>query len=305
MSFTSEVKVELCDIKIEKTLARAEFSGFLKFKGMLEIGKNTHLELPVKSICAARRVKNLLLVMDEKSVAIFYHEEKKLKRGKIFLFKISVKDISTFLSKLYINTLGEVKRELFEDPVIFSAFLRGAFISSGSVVDPARHHHLELYHNKIEILEKIMKKLENFFGIYGHIAAVKYGYRFYIKNGNMIEEFLNLIGAPNAARKVHNVLLESRIRSDITRSLNFIEANSKRSGSASLKQIKAIMEVDKEMGLDSLDPELRDVARARLENPERSLRELGNLFDPPLSKSMIHRRLQKIMKLSEKRGRKL
>jgi DNA-binding protein WhiA len=305
MSFTTGVKEELCDLKIEKAMARAEFAGFLKFKGMLEIGKDTHFELSVKSVCAARRVKNLLRMMDEKNVDVLYHEEKRLKRGRVFLFRISVKDVTAFLNDLHLNALGEARKELFEDPAIFGAFLRGAFISSGSVVDPARHHHLELYHNKREILEKIMNKLEEFFGISGHIADVKYGYRFYIKNGEMIEEFLNFIGAEKSAKKVQNIMLESRIRSDITRSLNFIEANSKRSGSAALRQINAILKVDKEIGLNSLEPELRDVAKARLENPECSLRELGNLFNPPLSKSMIHRRLQKILKMSEKRGDEL
>ncbi len=301
MSFTSEVREELCDLKIEKSLARAEFAGFLKFKGMLEIGKDTHFELSVKNVCAARRVKNLLRMMEEKSVNVFYHEEKKLKRGRIFLFRIKVKDVTNFMKELHLNTLGEVQEGLFEDPTVFGAFLRGAFISSGSVVDPARHHHLELYHNKVEILKKIMEKLEDFFGIFGHIAHVKYGYRFYIKNGEMIEEFLNFIGAVKSAKKVHNIMMESRIRSDVTRSLNFIEANSKRSGSAALKQIRAIIEVDKEIGLDSLEPQLREIAKARLENPELSLRELGNLFTPPLSKSMVHRRLKKILDISEKR----
>ncbi|WP_036223142.1 DNA-binding protein WhiA [Mesoaciditoga lauensis] len=301
MSFTSEVREELCDLKIEKSLARAEFAGFLKFKGMLEIGKDTHFELSVKNVCAARRVKNLLRMMEEKSVNVFYHEEKKLKRGRIFLFRIKVKDATNFMKELHLNTLGEVQKDLFEDPTVFGAFLRGAFISSGSVVDPARHHHLELYHNKVEILKKIMEKLEEFFGIFGHIAHVKYGYRFYIKNGEMIEEFLNFIGAVKSAKKVHNIMMESRIRSDVTRSLNFIEANSKRSGSAALKHIRAIIEVDKELGLDSLEPQLREIARARLENPELSLRELGNLFTPPLSKSMVHRRLKKILDISEKR----
>ena len=302
MSFTSDVREELCDVKIEERLARAEFAGFLKFKGMLEIGKQTHFELSVKNLCAARRVKNLLRFMRERSVDVFYHEEKKLKRGRIFLFRIKVKDVSDFMKSLHLNMLGEVQEEAFSDPVVFSAFLRGAFVSSGSVVDPARHHHLELYHNKVEILQKIKEKLEEFFGIFGHIAKLKYGYRFYIKNGEMIEEFLNFIGAIKAAKKVHNIMMEGRIRSDVTRSLNFIEANSKRSGSAALKQINAILSVEKEIGLNSLPPDLREIAKARLENPECSLRELGNLFDPPLSKSKVHRKLQKILKMAE-RGR--
>ncbi len=304
MSFTAEVKEELCELKLEEHLAAAEFAGFLKFKGMLEIGKHTHLELSVKSTCAARRVKNLLHIMKEREVEIFYHEEKRLKRGRIFVFHIHVKNISSFLKGISLSTIGDVKEKMFMDAATFSAFLRGAFISSGSVVEPSRHHHLELYHHKMEILKKISITLEEFFGIKGHIAHVKYGYRFYIKNGEMIEEFLNFIGAVRAAKKIHNVMMEGRIRSDVTRSLNFIEANSKRSGSAALKQINAILNVDKKIGISSLPPPLRETAKLRLENPECSLRELGALFNPPVSKSVVHRRLQKILKISEERGGK-
>ena len=302
MSFASEVKEELCDFPIKNSLVKMEFAGFLKFKGMLEIGEKTYFELTVKNICAARRVKNLLRIMHEGKVDVFYHEEKRLKAGRIFLFRINVDDIMDFLEKIGLSSTGKVKEGNFSDPAIFSAFLRGAFISSGSVADPTHHHHLEIYYRKPEILHIILKRLNDFFGIKGHIISVQYGYRFYIKNGAMIEEFLNFIGAKKSAWKIHNIMMESRIRSDVTRSMNFIEANSKRSGNATLKQINAIMNVDRELGLESLPFELFKVAKLRLENPELPLRELGALFDPPLSKSVVHRRLRKISEISKKNG---
>ncbi len=299
MSFTAEVKEELCELKIDEKFVSAEIAGFLKFKGMLEIGKRTHLELSVKSTCAARRVKNLLRFLKAREVEVFYHEERKLKRGRIFNFHVHVADISDFLKSVHLSTVGDVKKEVFSDTAMFGAFLRGVFISSGSIVDPSRHHHLEIYHHRTKILKEISSTLKELFGINGHIAQVKYGYRFYIKNGEMIEEFLNFIGASRAAQKVHNIMMEGKIRSDITRSLNFIEANSKRSGNATLKQINAILKVDKKVGINSLPPSLREIAKMRLENPECSLRELGDLFTPPLSKSVVHRRLQKILKISQ------
>ncbi len=304
MSFVSEVKEELCDFPIENSLAQMEFAGFLKFKGMLEIGRKTYFELIIKSTCAARRVKKLLGIMHEDKVEVFYHEEKRLKAGRIFSFRINVDDIMVFLRKIGLSSTGKVEERNFSDPTIFSAFLRGAFISSGSVADPSRHHHLEIYYRKPEILHSISKRLNDFFGINGHIISVQYGYRFYIKNGSMIEEFLNFIGAKKSSWKVHNIMMESRIRSDVTRSMNFIEANSKRSGNATLKQIRAIMNVEYELGLESLPFELHRVAKLRLENPELSLRELGMLFDPPLSKSIVHRRLRKILEISQRNGGK-
>ena len=83
----------------------------------------------------------------------------------------------------------------------------------------------------------------------------------------------------------------------VTRSVNFIEANSKRSGAASLKQIDAIIEFDRRIGLKSLPPKLYKVAKLRLENPAISLRELGSMLIPPVSKSVVHRRLGKIFQM--------
>ncbi len=304
MPFTSEVKEELCDLPVKNSLVKMEFAGFLKFKGMLEIGKESYFELTVKGTCAARRVKKMLRIMHEDKVDVFYHEEKRLKAGRVYLFKINVDDVMIFLGEIGLSSTGKVKEKNFLDPTAFGAFLRGAFISSGSIANPAHHHHLEIYYRKPGILYVMLKRLNDFFGIKGHMVEVRYGYRFYIKDGVMIEEFLNLIGAKRAAQKIHNVMMESRIRSDVTRSMNFIEANSKRSGNATLKQINAIMSVDREFGIESLPSELCEVSRLRLENPELSLRELGELANPPLSKSIVYRRLRKILEISEKNSGK-
>lgn len=297
MSFTLDVKEELCTLPINHFTAKAEFAGFLKFKGTLEIGRFSHFELTVKDTCVARRVKKLLKIMHQGNVDIFYRQEKRLNAGRLFLLRIAVENVREFLNELGLNTIGEVNERTVSDPILFAAFMRGAFLSSGSIANPVHHHHLEIYYRKLEALNWILKRLENFFGIIGHIVDVSYGYRFYIKNGEMIEEFLNLIGAMRAANLVHSVMMANRIRSDVTRSVNFIEANSKRSGTASLKQIDAIMEIDRRIGLKNLPPKLYKVAKLRLENPAVSLRELGSMLTPPVSKSVVHRRLGKILKM--------
>jgi DNA-binding protein WhiA len=142
--------------------------------------------------------------------------------------------------------------------------------------------------------------LEETFGIVGFIVDIRYGYRLYVKNGEMINEFLNLSGATNSAKLFSSLMASKRIHSDVTRSMNFIEANSKRSGNASWKQIAAIIKVDKKIGLDSFPKEIQDAAALRLSNPELSLREIGNMLEPPVSKSIVHRRLMKILDEADK-----
>ena len=294
MSFALDVKEETCALSINFFSAKAELAGFLKFKGTLKIGKHNYLELTLRNTCVVRRVKKLLKCIDQKNVDIFYREEKRLNAGKLFLLQIEVENVENFLKDIGLNPTGKVDEQKLSDPTLFAAFMRGAFLSSGSVANPAHHHHLEIYYNKLETLNWILKRLKISFGIIGHIVDVNYGYRFYIKNGEMIEEFLNLIGAIKAANLIHSIMMAKRIRSDVTRSVNFIEANSKRSGAASLRQIDAIMEFDRKIGLKTLPPQLYKVAKLRLENPAVSLRELGSMLNPPISKSVVHRRLGKI-----------
>ncbi len=300
MSFTSDVREELCGFPVHQETVKAEIAGFLKFKGTLDIGKTPHLELSVKDTCSARRVKRLFALLKNTRVEVMYHDEKRLKAGRIFLLKITVDDLSFFLRGLGLDEIGNVKGEFFSDPASFSAFLRGAFIASGSIANPSRYHHLELYHRHRESLLWILKTLKDLFGIKGYMVDVRYGYRFYLKDGEMIGEFLNLIGAGKSARMIESIMMMNRIHSDVTRSVNFIEANSKRSGLASLKQIEIIREIESLIGLDSLPEEIHEVAKLRLEHPEVSLRELGMMTEPPISKSIVYRRLMKVFEIAEK-----
>lgn len=300
MSFTSDVREELCGFPVLENGVKAEVAGFLKFKGTLDIGKDSHLELSVKDTCSARRVKRLFGFLENTRVEVMYREEKRLKAGRIFLLRIEAADVSGFLNGLGLDAIGNMKKEFFADPVSFSAFLRGAFIASGSIANPSRYHHLELYHRHQESLLWILQNLNELFGIKGYMVDVRYGYRFYIKDGKMIGEFLNLIGAGKAAQTIESIMMMNRIHSDVTRSVNFIEANSKRSGLASLKQIEMIREIEMNIGLENLPEEISEVARLRLEHPEVSLRELGVMTDPPISKSIVYRRLMKVFEIAEK-----
>ena len=53
------------------------------------------------------------------------------------------------------------------------------------------------------------------------------------------------------------------------------------------------------MGLDFLPDNLKEIAWLRLENPEASLRELGELTQRKLSKSAINYRMRKLLKLAK------
>ncbi len=300
MSFTSDVKNELYHIQTNEISSKSELAGLIKFKGFIEIGKTTYLELTLKDSGAMRRAKQLLKNFDVNDTTITYQNQKRLKMGKIFTMRITAENVEDFLKDLGLDLLGHIKDDKFSDPTIFSAFVRGAFIASGSIANPMKYHHLEFYNQQIEPLNWMKKKFEDFFGIVGSTIDIKYGYRFYIKNGEMINEFLNLIEATDSANFFSSIMASKKIHSDVTRSMNFIDANSKRSGNASWKQIEAVKIVENALGLDDFPAQVRETAILRMKNPELSLREIGNILDPPVSKSVVHRRIMKIIEVAKK-----
>ncbi|MGC8610989.1 MAG: DNA-binding protein WhiA [Athalassotoga sp.] len=300
MEFSMQVKEELYHVPTDEILARAELAGFLKFKGNVEIGKNTYLLITLKEPSSVRRIKFLLRKVGENKNSVLYKKIRKLNTGNLFEVRVSVGDIKEFISKMGLDLTGRMRDEFFKDPAVLGAFLRGAFISSGYIADPLKYHHLEIYSKDIEILKWLKSRLENTVGMVGFIVDVRYGYRFYIKNGETINEFLNFIGSVESSRLFSSIMSSKKISSDITRSMNFIDANSKRSGNASWKQINAIRFVSERIGLENFPEDVQKIARLRLEHPELSLSEIGKMVNPPLSKSVVYRRLFKIIQIAEK-----
>lgn len=301
VTFTPEVREELYHFPVEKRFSYAELAGLIKFKGSIEIGETTYIELLLKDTGAVRRAKLILKAIGIDDTSVIYQNQEKLNPGKTFIMKVRTYDVKKFISEIGLDLIGRIRDDFFRDPAIISAFLRGAFISSGYIADPSKYHHLEFYSRQIDVLKWLKEKLENNFGMVGFIVDVRYGYRFYIKDGEMINEFLNLIGAINSAKFFSSIMSSKKINSDVTRSMNFIDANSKRSGNASWKQISAIKLIQDQMELENFPEDIQKIALLRLNHPELSLREIGNMLNPPLSKSVVYRRLSKIIKMAEKK----
>jgi DNA-binding protein WhiA len=127
-----------------------------------------------------------------------------------------------------------------------------------------------------------------------------YNYRYYLKSGKDIQELFELMGAIRAAAHMEKIITSREIKADINRTLNFLSANAKRTGESNAKQLKIINEVIEKVGLENLPDELRKLVELRLEHEDLTLSELGELFEPPLTKSMVYNRFKKLEKLLER-----
>ena len=130
------------------------------------------------------------------------------------------------------------------------------------------------------------------------LAGRKGGYVVYLKESGPIEDLLTYLGAPNAAMELMQVKMYKEVKNNINRKTNFETANMDKTYSASARQTAAIAAISDTMGLESLPPELQELAQLRLDHPGMTLRELGQQLG--ITRSGVNHRLQRILQIGEK-----
>ena len=178
------------------------------------------------------------------------------------------------------------------------AFLRGAFLSIGSISAPEKGYHLELVctqEDKAKQLQEIMLNFE----IESKMVMRKKYYVVYLKEGKAIVELLNVMEAHIALMNLENLRILKEVRNTVNRRVNCEAANISKTVEAAGKQIEDILLIKEKMGLSNLPANLKQIAELRLENPEMPLKELGEELDPPVGKSGVNHRLRKLSEIAK------
>ena len=176
--------------------------------------------------------------------------------------------------------------------------IRDAFLRSGSISDPEKFYHLEIVFTSHEEAKSIQKMLEDF-GLDAKIVERKGHYVVYLKEGAQIADMLRIMEAPLALMEFENIRIVKEMRNSINRQVNCEAANLGKTISAAVKQVEDIRYICSKVGLDNIPESLAETAKIRLEYPEATLKELGELMDPPLGKSGVNHRLKKLSELAE------
>jgi len=180
---------------------------------------------------------------------------------------------------------------------IAPSFLRGLFEARGYISDPLRHYHLEIGPLSPDLVNLVLEHLEER-NLSFQLRELKKESYIYTKNSSVIGSFLQYLGASQAYLQWEKLRVEKSTLNDLTRWVNWETANLERTVNSSIRQRKKIEKVD----FHSLPPRLQEVALLRLEHPYASLREIGNLCSPPLSKSGVYHRLREIEKIAEEKA---
>ena len=178
------------------------------------------------------------------------------------------------------------------------AFTAGAFLSCGSMTDPNKEYHLEFV-LPCPQLEEPFSQILLAIGVNAKMVLRKGMPVVYLKHSEQIEDLLTFMGAQQGTIDFINIEILKNVRNKANRISNCDMANINKVMLAAERQIKDILLIDERMGLDALSPDLQQMALLRMDNPELSLKELGELLDPPIGRSGVNHRLKRLQVLAD------
>ena len=192
----------------------------------------------------------------------------------------------------------KIHRDVFICHNCMKAFFRGLFLSGGSISDPKYAYHLEfsIFDENIANDIKDIAESENIFLKY---VRRRKKHVLYLKSSEQIEDFLYYIHAEKISFELMETKILKDFRNNANRITNFENANLEKISKASAEQIEAVRLIIKKGGFDSLPDELKQTAKLRLQYIELSTREIGEIFTPPVSKSGITHRMQRIIDIAK------
>lgn len=178
------------------------------------------------------------------------------------------------------------------------AFIRGTFLAAGSMSNPEKSYHIEIVCASMKKAEQL-QSIINSFGLDAKVVGRKKAYVVYLKEGSQIVDLLNVMEAPVALMEMENVRILKEMRNSVNRKVNCETANINKTVSAAMKQVEDIRYIRDTIGLTDLPEGLREIAELRLEYPNETLKELGDLLQVPLGKSGVNHRLRKLSEIAE------
>lgn len=312
MSFSSTVKNELCRIDVNKECCLlSELAAVVRISGLARYYGDEALKIRVTTENApfARKMFSLIKKLCNIYPQVAIRRNSRLKKHVLYILDISpVTGIISIGERIAVdygvmNCEGASPYGSYADNIASrecckKAYIRGAFLAAGSISDPEKTYHLEIaVHDRMIALE--LKDLINSFGLNSKIVGRKGSFVVYIKEGEDIVDFLNIIGAHRALMDLENIRILKEMRNNVNRVVNCETANLQKTVNASVRQVENIKYINRTIGFDNLPENLRQIAEVRIEYTDANLKELGEMLSPPLGKSGVNHRLRKLDEIAE------
>lgn len=310
MSFSSKVKNEIARCEVDKCCCElAELAAIVRMNATISLkGLNKlSLKMTTENAATARRIFSLLKDRYDEDIDVVVKRSKQLKKKNLYLIIISNEELAKkilidigFISKDTLDILNpeyRVDKKIIKNRCCKRAYIRGSFLGGGSISNPEKSYHLEFTTNNKEHSDNLCEII-NSFNLSAKVVQRKENYVVYLKEGSQIVDLLNIIGAHQALLNFENVRVLKDMRNNVNRLVNCETANLSKTIDASMKQVENIKLIQDTKGLHTLPPKLREIAYLRLEYRDATLKEIGEMLDPPVSKSGVNHRFRNIEKIA-------
>lgn len=309
MSFSGNVKEELShQIAQARHCQIAELAALISMCGAVVItpGEKYRIKIHTEKIAVAR--KCFTLVTKTFNIRTDISVRRNLEKGSE-TYMLVIREHEDALRILQATKLIGEREDAYSalhivDPILVQqpcckrAFLRGAFLAAGSMSDPNKAYHFEIVCTTVNMAEQLRGMMCSF-SMDAKIVARKKMYVVYLKEGAQLVDMLNIMEAHVSLMELENVRILKEMRNAVNRKVNCETANINKTVSAAVKQVEDIRYIQQTIGLDKLSDGLKEMAILRLEHPDATLKELGELSDPPVGKSGVNHRLRKIGEIAE------
>ena len=311
MSFTSEVKKELADrISNAKHCRVAEIAALMSMCGNVKIDEfdNYKVHIQTDTELTAKKFRELLWKTFHIDTDVEEKDNQLSHSKKTYIVEIKKNEdaLKVLEETKIMNSKKEIeeqmdlnKNEILKKDCCKRAYLRGAFLASGSISNPEKSYHFEikcLNRNKANQIVDILK----FFDVDAKTLDRKNKIIVYLKDSEKVVDALNIMEAPIALLKVETVKVDKEMMNKVNRQMNCDMANNNRTINAAQKSLADIKYIDEEVGLSYLPEKLQQIAKLRLEYPDASLQVIGDMMTPALGKSGVNHRFRKIGEIANK-----
>lgn len=306
MSFASETKKELTHMDVSDSDAKVELAAFIRMNGAISFSNQlVIMDVQTENAAIARRMYQLLKDLYEVPIELLVRRKMKLKKNNVYIVRLKsgtrgiLEDLRILEPPMTFTK--SIDRGFVKKRSAKRAYLRGAFLASGSVNNPeTSSYHLEIFSVYEEHNEAICA-LMNQFDLNARTLERKNGFITYLKEAEKITEFLSIIGATSALLHFEDVRIMRDMRNSVNRLVNCETANLNKTINAAVRQIDNIKYIQSTVGLEALPERLREIAALRIANEDVTLKELGEMLTTgQVSKSGINHRLRKLDQIAER-----
>ena len=298
VSFSATAKAEICRVFPQKRCcALAQCFGILLFC-------NSFGADGIRIITESREFAQILPKLFKKAFSVNFDIVPEEESSGKLIFQFTEKEkIAQIMGSCGFNpedTLAlNVNLAVVEDECCKASFLRGAFLSGGSVTDPTKGYHIEVTTTHTAVARQTYALMEEILGFYPKTAVRGGAQVLYLKQSEQISDLLTYLGAPVAAMGIMEARLEKELNNKVNRRCNCDDANTSKVVEAAQEQLAAIRIIRERGMVESLPQKLQQALIARENNPESSLTELAAMMEPPISKPAMNHRLKKLVELSK------